>query len=283
MTAMSPAEFLIHPEKELANRRKSAIITAIIFILLLLLAFLWVFKNPEPEFPQSGILIAMGTTEEGSGDTKPQPQEEQPKTQSEPQPEQQPAPQEAEQPVETVDDPNATAVEEEEEQQEQEETKEPEQEKTEPAKEVEEQPKEPEQPKYTLPNETQEEQQTQETKGNYEMPGNMGDPKGDERSNQMGETPGLGNFDFGGGLSGRGVLGVPKVEKKARKEQGKIILEIFVNQDGNVTRVGDILRGTEITDPAMMKEARELASQVRFDPTSSGGTVKGTITITFKY
>lgn len=279
---MSTAEFLIAPEKEKANKRKSAIITATIMALVLIMAIFWVFKNPEPDFPESGILIAMGTTDEGSGETEPVPQEEQPEPQQEPQPEQQPAPQEAEQPVETVEDPNATAIEDEKEEQEEEEPEKPEEEETEPTKEQEEQT-EPETPKNTMPDESQEESEAEETKGNYEMPGNMGDPEGDERSDRMGETPGLGNFEFGGGLSGRGVLGVPKVEKKVRNEQGKIVLEIFVDADGNVTRVGDQLRGTEISDPAMIKEARKLASQVRFDPTSSGGTVKGTITINFKY
>ncbi len=267
------AEYLINPEEERANKRKSAIITALIIIAFLLLSIFWVFRQPPEQFPPPGILIAMGTTEQGSGETKPVPQKETPKKEVQPQPEP-PAPQEVETPVETVDDPNSTAIEEKKEEK-KEEVKEPE-------KPVE-KPKEPVKPKYTMPSENQNQEEPKDTKGNYEMPGDMGNPQGSEQSQNMGDVPGLGNFEFGGGLSGRGVRKVPDVEKKVRREQGKVILEIWVDESGNVVRVGDIMRGTEITDPAMIREARQLASQVRFDPSGESGTVRGTITITFKY
>ncbi len=267
-------EYLLNPEVERANKRKSAIITALIVIGILVLSIFWVLKQPEEQFPPPGILIAMGTTEQGSGDTKPVPQKETPKEEVKPQPEPEPQPQVTETPVETVDDPNSTSIDEKKEEK-KEEVKEPEK----PVEEV----KEPLKPKYTMPAEEPSNEEPKDTKGKYEMPGDMGNPKGSEQSQNMGTIPGLGNFEFGGGLSGRGVQRVPDVEKKVRREQGKIILEIWVDASGNVVKVGDLMRGTEITDPAMIREARQLASKVRFDPASGSNLVRGTITITFKY
>jgi len=100
-------EYLLNPEVERANKRKSAIITALIVIGILVLSIFWVLKQPEEKFPPPGILIAMGTTEQGSGETKPVPQKETPKEEVKPQPEPEPQPQVTETPVETVDDPRS--------------------------------------------------------------------------------------------------------------------------------------------------------------------------------
>lgn len=284
---MISSEFLLRPELEKSYQRRSATITTVIMILLLLIAFFIILGQPKPDFPEEGILISLGNTETGSGVEEPQQQEEV----TPPPPA--PAPQQSEEVVEEVNvtqDVNSTAVDLKKDQEKQEKPVEqptPQEQPVQEPVQAPEQPKEQpqEKPKYTFNPNASNQQSNSTSQGNDPMSsGNMGNPNGDPNSPNMGETPGLGNSGVAYDLGGRGARSLPTPERKARKEQGKIILEIFVDRDGNVVRVGDLLRGTEVTDPAMIQEARQLASKCRFEPDPNApGVQRGTISINFKY
>lgn len=283
---MIASDFLLRPELEKSYQRRSATITAIIVIALLLLAFFLILNRPEPDFPEEGILISMGQTETGSGIEEPQQQQEV----TSPPPT--PAPQQSDEVVEEVNvtqDVNSTAVDVEEDQEQEQPVEEPEPQEepvTQPVQTPEQPTEEPqEDPRYTYnPNASNSQSQSTSQGSTNDPTGNMGDPNGDPSSPNMGDNPGLGNSGVAFDLGGRGARSLPTPERKARNEQGKIILEIFVDQQGNVVRVGDLLRGTEVTDPAMIQEARQLAAKCRFQADPSAPSVqRGTIAITFKY
>jgi outer membrane biosynthesis protein TonB len=275
----SSIEYLLQPEVEIANKKKSATLTAIIIIVFLLLAFLVRMLNPEPDFPEEGILIAFGNTETGQG-YEPPSQQSVPAANSA-----QETVEEVQEELQPTDDVNASEVNV---------TEEKEIVKNEtPVKDPVEDPStseqnnpdpEPEKTKYTYSSSENNQQTQSSSQGNNMNNGDMGDPRGSEHSNNMGTDPGLGKAGVSGYLSGRGVANQPSVKKKVRNEQGVIKLEIFVNPNGRVVRTGNIIRGTEVTDPAMLKEAREIAMKFSFEAKADAPALqKGTVTIVFKY
>lgn len=271
------AEFLLRPEIEIGNRRKSAIITGAIIALLLLLAIFIILARPEPKFPEEGILISFGTTETGQGYEPPTKQVE---TASDAAPKQV---EEVTENVEVTQDVNATAIDD----QPQENPVEtpietPDNQTGTNTQEV----KEPVKEKLThVFSDTKSDDQSQSSSQGSNMgTGDAGDPDGSKYSDKMGTQPGQGKAGATGYLSGRGVSSTPTVEKKVRKEQGKIRLEIFVDPQGNVIRTGVIMRGSDITDPAMLEEARKIAKRFKFEAKSDATALqKGYVEIIFKY
>lgn len=82
-------------------------------------------------------------------------------------------------------------------------------------------------------------------------------------------------------LGGRGAKHLPKPTYDS-PEQGKIVVTIWVDKDGNVTRAQEGAKGTNISDLRLRRLAREAALRAKFTPDANAPQVqKGTITYNF--
>jgi len=124
-----------------------------------------------------------------------------------------------------------------------------------------------------------------ENQGDDKKPGNEGDEQGrkDVKSfekkgeNQEGESP-ISNLN----LKGRSVTALPSIKKETQK-QGKVVVEITVNQEGKVIKAEAGKRGTTVTSLRLKQIARKAALETRFNSMQDGPSRQvGTMTINFK-
>lgn len=139
-------------------------------------------------------------------------------------------------------------------------------------------------------------------KGESTQPGQLGDPKGDPNFGGTGGTgtgkdggngdgfgPGSGP-GFGGGkgggiginLAGRAVV-KPPVLPKDTKEEGKVVVEITVDSEGNVIEAVPNGRGTTTSSAILKAKAKQTALMTKFNVDGRFPEQKGTITIIFSF
>lgn len=116
------------------------------------------------------------------------------------------------------------------------------------------------------------------SEGNTSGAGNQGNPGG---------TPTSTNYNGGRGsgtnyrLVGRNAVSLPKPDYNSN-QQGKIVIDIWVNQQGQVTRVEGPAQGSTITNSTMVEQAKKAAHKARFNAdTKALEEQKGTITYIF--
>ena len=118
------------------------------------------------------------------------------------------------------------------------------------------------------------------SQGNGDSPGDQGKPTGSAESTNPDGTSGAGNgvsFD----LEGRGSVNLPKPSYDS-KEQGKVVVTIWVNAEGRVVRVIEGSKGTTVTDLRLLAVAKEAALKAAFTPDPKATDLqKGTITYIF--
>jgi TonB family protein len=111
-------------------------------------------------------------------------------------------------------------------------------------------------------------------------PGDQGDPFGDRNAkNHIGNASGAGdNYSLGN----RKALIKPKPNYDC-KEQGKVVVEIFVDQQGNVVKVNSGIRGSTNTAPCLVSKAEEAARKTKWEPDINAPELqRGTITYNFE-
>lgn len=113
------------------------------------------------------------------------------------------------------------------------------------------------------------------TQGN----GNQGKEGGDPNSKRYNGDPGLGGS--GWSLTGRTNLAMPKPQSSTKK-QGKIIVKIWVDKAGNVTKSEAPEKGSTITDGAMVEQAKSAAMKAKFSESKTAPDIQ-TGTITYVY
>jgi TonB family protein len=138
--------------------------------------------------------------------------------------------------------------------------------------------------------------------GNNEQAGNAGSPDGDPFGGGTGGTgtgdgggdgegvgpgsgPGSGGGRGGGigiDLRGRAVVVPPRLPSDT-KEEGKVVVEILVDKEGNVTEANPNGRGTTTSSPALKAKARQAALATKFNVSGKFEEQKGTITIIFSF
>ena len=93
-----------------------------------------------------------------------------------------------------------------------------------------------------------------------------------------GTGPGQGiGFD----LTGRNMRSMPRLEDRSQ-EQGKIVIEIIVDKNGNVLRAEGPARGSTITNGTLVRKSKEAAMKAKFSPSAKGvEEQKGSITFNF--
>ncbi|MGO3154346.1 MAG: energy transducer TonB [Mesonia sp.] len=261
---------------ETKYEKKSAIITTVISIGLILLLLLFGFTYLDPP-PENGIAINFGTSEVGSGEVQPtEPIKSSPQKNTTPPSE----PQEemstpVEEEVTTQNTEEAPVIEEDKEKeknksQEEKETKDPVKE-VEPQKEKEpEKEPDPQPEKSTsdalnsILNGPEKDGEANGGEGNDNQAGDKGDPNGDPNaSSYYGQGKGLdgdGNYRLGG----RKALNKEKFVQDCN-ESGIVVVKIEVNQLGKVISASAGSRGTTNTAPCLMEPARRAALATKFN------------------
>lgn len=111
-------------------------------------------------------------------------------------------------------------------------------------------------------------------------PGDQGDPLGDRNAkSHTGNTSGGGDSYS---LGNRKALSKPKPIYDC-KEQGKVVVEIFVDQQGNVIKINAGIRGTTNSAPCLVSKAEDAARKTKWEPDSDAPELqRGTITYNFE-
>jgi hypothetical protein len=108
---------------------------------------------------------------------------------------------------------------------------------------------------------------TATNKGTGYTPGNQGDPNGNPNSHSW-EKYGDGTDGKGigiqGDLRGRGIISLPAPEKNY--VEGKVVVEVCIDQEGNVISARGGGKGSTITNPSTVEEAEKKARQSKFKP-----------------
>ena len=116
------------------------------------------------------------------------------------------------------------------------------------------------------------------SQGVSEGSGDQGKPNGTLTStNYDGNGGGNGNYS----LAGRTKVHIPLPTYKSN-EQGRVIIQIWVNREGKVTRAEFQPKGSSTTNGNLVNKAKEAALKASFNPDSSAPEEqKGTITYLF--
>jgi len=278
---------------ETKYEKKSAIITTVISVglILLLLFFGFTYLDPPPE---NGIAINFGTSNVGSGDVQPtEPIKSAPQQNTTPPNE----PQEemstpSEEEVATQDTEEAPVIEKE---------KEPKKDKSQKEKKVQDPVKEVKPQKEKEPEKAPDPQPEKSTsdalnsilngpekngkanggEGNDNQAGDKGDPNGDPNaSSYYGKGKGLdgdGNYRLGG----RKPLNKEKFQQDCN-ESGVVVVKIEVNQQGKVINAVAGSRGTTNTAPCLMEPAKRAALATKFN-SDANAPVKQTGYIEYEF
>ncbi|MDA3893469.1 MAG: hypothetical protein PF517_17535 [Salinivirgaceae bacterium] len=287
---------------ELTKEQRFGIISSIIFLVIFTgLLLLFGFSSPFPPPEEEGILINFGTSETGMGAVEPRPASQPIQEESVPEQTNIPEPtpsSDNEEEVVTQDFDNTAVIEakkrkkkEEQEaikhKQEQAEKERKRQEEIEYKKQEEERVRKEEAQKvindraknaFGGQNPTGDNTGEGETSGK----GNQGDPNGDINSkNRVGGSTGGNGIAFN--LSGRSHRSLPE-PPKIHKTEGKVVVEVTVDQNGNVLTARPGVKGTTLSDEALWNVAKKAALDAKFNVDRDAATVqKGTITYFFGF
>jgi TonB family protein len=271
-------------------------ITAGIAVLLLLFLFLYRIVTPIPPFPESsleGMEIAYGFDDAGSGNTEnnqigdeatikknlsaSMPQEAMPDTppltEDDGEPVKIEQPVKIEKPVKPVKEPTPNS-------------------KPTEIKPVEEKPKENKALNNLLDKFKNKKEGSADSKSGGSgldegVAGNQGDPTGNPNSNGKGGTGnnpdgiGTGKSKFGFDLKGRSITRPPLLVKDSQ-EEGKVVVDITVDKEGNVLSVS-IGRGTTTTSGVLRSKAKQAVKQMKFNSSSEFEEQSGSVTIVFSF
>jgi TonB family protein len=116
--------------------------------------------------------------------------------------------------------------------------------------------------------------------GETGRPGDQGRPDGSMDSKSHTGT-GKGDSGISFDLAGRNMLRKPTINDQSQ-EFGKVIIEVTVDKDGNVTQVTGPARGSTTSAPILVNKAKQAAREAKFSKSPSGvEEQRGTITFVF--
>lgn len=246
------------------NRPKliSGALTALIMLIIVVICLAFGYDPPNPPIPEEGVEVNLGDSDFGLGDS-PMPSNEE-ASYAPPAAENQVATQQTEPSVNLnasrnqgkVTNPNAT-----------------EQPKVEN--------KEPEINRNALFTGRRNNNNGGGSQGVTEGSGNQGNPNGNPNSNSyVGDGSGNG-VQFS--LSGRSAVALPRPPSYKGSDQGKVVVKVWVNQQGQVVRVEGGQRGTSLAKEPFLSLALEYAKKARFNASPDAPDEQvGFITYIFK-
>jgi outer membrane biosynthesis protein TonB len=97
-----------------------------------------------------------------------------------------------------------------------------------------------------------------------------------------GSGPGFGGGKYGYNLNGRTIVKPPKLPSDT-KEEGKVVVDILVDSEGNVIEASPNGRGTSTSSPLLKAKARQAAMATKFNVDGKFEEQRGTITIIFSF
>ena len=109
-----------------------------------------------------------------------------------------------------------------------------------------------------------------------------GDGDGDGPGTGPGKGPGFSGGKIGVDLKGRAIVKPPKLPSDT-KEEGKVVVEIVVDSEGNVIEANPNGRGTTTSSPTLKAKAKQAAFATKFNIDGKFEEQKGTITIVFSF
>ena len=260
------------PSRLEPSQRKGMAVTVAVHAVVLACLFLFGIRYLDPP-PLGGMIVAFGMTEDGAGNPvyndRPVPLQAQAPASSAPQVE---VPEEA---LVTQTEESPVVVEEKKTEKE----KKP-QPKKQPEKveRVVETPKAEEAPTPVQPSKTTTQALANilspgndASKGNGQGAGDKGSPQGSLSSDHYGVAGvgGDGNYR----LAGRRALTKPKPEYTG-SDQGRVVVRVQVDREGNVISAKYSLQGTEVTDPQLIRNAEEAARRTKWQAKPSAEPVQ---------
>lgn len=282
--------------EENKNRIISALISAAVFALLLLFLFLFNLITPNPPFPEvpgggGGMEINFGTYNEGTGNVESNGIGEATSVveQTETTP---PTPDNSKEEVYTSETGEDVKVED---------TKPKTTNNVTVIKPIVEKPKEKTAAELLAEKFNKNKGKNGGGDGNSGHAGNEGSPDGNPNTNGTGGTgggdgggdgpghgpgsgpgsgPGKGKFGFD--LKGRAIVNPPTLPKDT-KEEGKVVVEITVDKEGNVIEANPNGRGTTTSSAVLKAKARQAALATKFNVSGQFEEQSGTITIVFAF
>jgi TonB family protein len=105
---------------------------------------------------------------------------------------------------------------------------------------------------------------------------NAGNPFGNSTTGAASGSPGYGSYDLGG----RGIRGTLPRPSYSVNESGKVVVDITVDEEGNVTNVA-VGKGTTTTSTVLRQSALAAAKRAKFDVKKGSISQSGTITYRF--
>lgn len=291
------------------DRRRGWITSLTVHAILLLLAILPFMSYQVPPPGQQGVLVSFGAPDMGSGDDRPDAQQEEevePEPPSEeemveeevpvepevaevePEVEAEPQPQTPEEIV-TKEEPDLVAIQ----------RKKAEEEAKKKAEEVD-RKKKADEAKKKAEAEAEAKRQAEaeaqkkaeyekakkqfgdsfgDGKGKTDKPGNQGDPNGDPDATKL-EGISTGSGMVGGGLGNRGVVFEPKIKDNSQKT-GTVVVRVCVDRNGEVVSADYTQKGSTTADSELRGIAITSAKRFKFSKSSIDKQC-GTITIDFK-
>ena len=246
--------------KEKKDKGIAAAGTIVVHALILLVLFLMAFRTPLPLPGEEGVEVDLGMMNQGMGNIQP----EKPAIPEAAQPQQQQN--KSEEDIVSQNDEEAPAIEKPKVTKPQQETK--------PA----EQPKPTANPRAMYQGSSN--PQAGGSEGITGQPGDQGNPNGLAGVRQYDGNGGQGN-GTGYDLGGRGAKSLHRPDDDF-SEEGKIVVDIWVNRTGQVVRAEVATKGTDIINSAMRQKAIQAAKRSSFAADSDAPEEQhGTITYTF--
>ena len=251
------------------NKIISASITAVVMILMIVVCMAFGYDPPDPPIPEEGVEVNLGNSDFGSGDN---PMPSASEASSAPRPvsaTEHVSTQSTEQTVamNTSDKPSVSKTD----------NQTPTTTKPEP-------PKEPEINKNALFSKDKSKKTTSQNAGSEGKTyggGNQGKPDGDPNSNRYDGSAGKGGKEFS--LTGRSPKALPSPSGDITRE-GKIVVKIWVDRNGNVTNVYAPEQGSNISEAGMVSQAKAAARKAKFSSSDSAPeTQTGTITYVYTF
>jgi outer membrane biosynthesis protein TonB len=109
-----------------------------------------------------------------------------------------------------------------------------------------------------------------------------GDGAGSGSGSGPGSGPGFGGNKIGIDMKGRALVKPPKLPTDT-KEEGKVVVEITVDSEGNVIEANPNGRGTNTSSALLKAKAKQAALATKFNVDGKFEEQKGTITIIFSF
>lgn len=244
------------------NKVLSGVITALIMAVVVVICVSFGYNPPNPPIPEEGVEVNLGDSDFGSGNNPEPSQNDAASQYVPPAANERVSTQDIEPTTPIIASPNPGTV-------------------TNPNAEVQpkEQPKEPEINRNALFTGKRNNGKTGGSEGNTTGDGNQGKAGGDPNSNRYDGQPGNGGAGFS--LSGRKAVALPAPSYNSNK-QGKIVVKIWVDRNGNVIKAEAPEKGSSILDDAMVRQAKATALKAKFSAkTDAPEEQTGTITYTY--